>query len=167
MAGGKIPGRRPEETVDYPQARGSSECGIDCDVASGNWRPENGDWQILPIMPDWCCWIDRVLHQEALKVRTRNINLTTHYDRFVDAQITAGTYSNASEVLRAGLRLLEQQTREDREKLALLRSLAAEAFEQLDQGKGIEIRDERQLTGLIRRLGHRAAKPAKRRRNGD
>jgi antitoxin ParD1/3/4 len=100
-------------------------------------------------------------------VPTRNINLTTHYDRFVDQQITAGTYSNASEVLRAGLRLLEQQTREDREKLALLRSLAAEAFEQLDQGKGIEIRDERRLAGLIRRLGHRAGKPAKRRRNGD
>ncbi len=96
---------------------------------------------------------------------TRNINLTEHYDRFVNEQITAGTYSNASEVMRAGLRLLEQQAREDHEKLALLRSLAAEAFEQLDQGQGIEIRGERQLAGLIGRIGRRAGKSPKRRRN--
>jgi antitoxin ParD1/3/4 len=98
---------------------------------------------------------------------TRNINLTEHYDRFVDAQITAGRYSNASEVMRAGLRLLEQQSREDREKLALLRSLAAEAFDQLGQGKGIKIRGERQLAQLITRIGRRAGGSSKREQNGD
>jgi antitoxin ParD1/3/4 len=98
---------------------------------------------------------------------TRNINLTERYDRFVDEQITAGTYSNASEVMRAGLRLLEQQSREEREKLALLRSLAADAFGQIEQGEGIEIRSERQLAGLVGRIGRRAGKSSKRRRNGD
>jgi len=38
---------------------------------------------------------------------TRNINLTDHFDRFVQRQIDIGQYKNASEVLRAGLRLLE------------------------------------------------------------
>ncbi len=52
---------------------------------------------------------------------TRNINLTDHYDQFVQQEIDVGRYKNASEVLRAGLRLLEQQKREDEEKLAILR----------------------------------------------
>jgi len=97
---------------------------------------------------------------------TRNINLTSHYDEFVSRQISGGCYSNASEVMRAALRLLEQQTHEDFEKLNLLRSLAAESFRQLDQGQGIEIKGERQLSGLIGRIGRRAARSVKRRAKG-
>jgi antitoxin ParD1/3/4 len=55
------------------------------------------------------------------------VNLTEHLDRFVEHQVEGGKYRNASEVMRAGLRLLEQQSREDGEKLKLLKSLAAEA----------------------------------------
>src|SRR5262245_44213912 len=97
---------------------------------------------------------------------TRNVNLTDHFNRFVEAELSAGRYRNASEVMRAGLRLLEQQTREEREKLTLLRSLAAEAMEQLDQGQGIEVNSERELNRFIGRLGRRAGESAKRRRNG-
>ena len=97
---------------------------------------------------------------------TRNINLTDHFDRFVADQVKAGRYRNASEVMRAGLRLLEQQTREDHEKLQLLRSLATEAFEELDQGEGIEIRSEQQLKSIVSRIGLRAAKTGKRKRSG-
>ncbi|HEX5471699.1 MAG TPA: type II toxin-antitoxin system ParD family antitoxin [Lacipirellulaceae bacterium] len=97
---------------------------------------------------------------------TRNINLTEHFDQFVAKEIDAGRYRNASEVLRAGLRLLEQQKREEREKLRLLRSLAAEAFDQLDQGHGIEVGGERELAGMIRRLGRQAASTTKDRRRG-
>ncbi len=97
---------------------------------------------------------------------TRNINLTDHFDQFVEDQVGAGSYRNASEVMRAGLRLLEQQTQEEHEKLALLRSLAMQAFEQIDQGQGIEISSDRQLAGFIKRIGRRAAAPAKLRKNG-
>ena len=97
---------------------------------------------------------------------TRNINLTDHFDQFVADEIEAGRYRNASEVLRAGLRALEQQKREEREKLKLLKSLASEAFAQLDQGQGIEIRGERQLADLARRIGRQAASGAKRGRPG-
>jgi antitoxin ParD1/3/4 len=95
---------------------------------------------------------------------TRNINLTEHFDQFVGKEIEAGRYRNASEVLRAGLRLLELQKHEEREKLKLLRSLASEAFVQLDQGQGIQVRGERQLANLVRRIGRRAAAGAKPRR---
>ncbi len=97
---------------------------------------------------------------------TRNINLTIHYDRFVADQIRAGRFRNASEVLRAGLHLLEQQSREEQQKLALLRSLAAEGFDQIDQGLGIEIDGADQLSKYIAGVGRRAEKRAKSRRNG-
>ena len=53
---------------------------------------------------------------------TRNINLTQQMDRFVDAKIRSGKYANASEVIRAGLRALDQGEKEDRAKLAAIRS---------------------------------------------
>lgn len=53
---------------------------------------------------------------------TRNINLTQQMDSYVDAKIQSGEYANASEVLRAGLRALEQAEREDLARLEALRS---------------------------------------------
>ena len=52
---------------------------------------------------------------------TRNINLTPQMDSFVDAKIRSGQYANASEVLRAGLRALEQSEQEDQAKIEALR----------------------------------------------
>ena len=88
---------------------------------------------------------------------TRNVNLTEYFDQFVDELVTSGQFSSASEVMRAGLRLLQQQAREEEEKLAALRSLAAEAFDALDRGHGIAIDGQEQLTELIGRIGRRAA----------
>lgn len=65
---------------------------------------------------------------------TRNITLTEHYDRFIAEQVGSGRYKDASEVLRAGLRLLEQETQASEQKLKMLRELAAEGFRELDQG---------------------------------
>lgn len=87
---------------------------------------------------------------------TRNVNLTDHYDAFVDELVTSGRFSNASEVIRAGLRLLEQQAYKDVEKLALLRSLASEAFDELDRGQGISIANEPRLADFIGQIGRRA-----------
>lgn len=89
---------------------------------------------------------------------TRNINLTEHYDRFVTAQVGTGRYKNASEVFRAGLRLLEQQTQTDEQKLTLLRRLAAEGLGALDQGQGLSVSSERGLRQSISKIGRRAAK---------
>lgn len=40
---------------------------------------------------------------------TRNVVLTDHQTDLIDHLIAAGRYQNASEVLRAGLRLLQQE----------------------------------------------------------
>jgi antitoxin ParD1/3/4 len=89
---------------------------------------------------------------------TRSIDLTDHLDQFVAEQVRAGRYQDSSDVMRASLRLHEQQAREEQEKLVLLRSLATEAFNQLDQGQGIEFSEPWQLASFIGQIGQRAAK---------
>ena len=51
---------------------------------------------------------------------TRNINLTPEMDQFVDAKIQSGQYANASEVLRAGLRALEEDEKKNQARLYTL-----------------------------------------------
>ena len=53
---------------------------------------------------------------------TRNVNLTPELDRLVATKVDAGLYANASEVMRAALRLLERDEREHEEKIVALRS---------------------------------------------
>jgi antitoxin ParD1/3/4 len=66
---------------------------------------------------------------------TKNVNLSEKQARFIRQRITEGRYRNASEVVRAGLRVLEQSEREDKLKLMALRKIARKAFEELDAGK--------------------------------
>jgi antitoxin ParD1/3/4 len=53
---------------------------------------------------------------------TRNINLTPEMDQFVDAHIESGQYANASEVLRAGLRALDMNEKEDAARIEAIRT---------------------------------------------
>lgn len=57
---------------------------------------------------------------------TRNVNLTEPLDRFIQVGVNSGRVSNASEVVREGLRLLEQREQEDKAKLEWLRATAKE-----------------------------------------
>ena len=41
--------------------------------------------------------------------RNTSISLGNHFEEFVDAKVTSGRFKNASEVIRAGLRLLEEE----------------------------------------------------------
>lgn len=41
--------------------------------------------------------------------RNTSISLGTYFDDFIQNRISAGRYKNASEVVRAGLRLLEEE----------------------------------------------------------
>lgn len=57
--------------------------------------------------------------------RNTSIALGDHFENFVDDKISAGRFKNASEVIRAGLRLLE----EEENKIAVLRKAVNEGFE--------------------------------------
>lgn len=42
-------------------------------------------------------------------MKNTSISLGNHFDQFVNSQVSAGRYKNVSEVIRAGLRLLEDE----------------------------------------------------------
>lgn len=68
---------------------------------------------------------------------TRNVNLTDELDRFVASRVESGLYANASEVLRAALRLLERDEKEYEEKLATLRAAIAAGDASPDAEPGV------------------------------
>ena len=97
---------------------------------------------------------------------TRNVNLTEHFDRFIETGITSGRFSNASEVVREGLRLLEQREQEDKAKLEWLRAAAKEGFDAIDRGDGIEFENMEDLEAYINKIGEEVSAeiPAERKR---
>jgi antitoxin ParD1/3/4 len=62
--------------------------------------------------------------------RNTSIVLGDHFEGFVDRQLASGRYSSASELLRAGLRLLEEQEQQ----VAALREALIEGENSGDAG---------------------------------
>ena len=95
---------------------------------------------------------------------TRNVNLTEHFDRFIEAGVNSGRYGNASEVVREGLRLLEQRQREEKAKLKWLRAAAKVGFDQLDRGEYVTLRSGEEIDDLIDRIAEEVETNARRKR---
>jgi antitoxin ParD1/3/4 len=53
---------------------------------------------------------------------TRNIHLSSELDDYIEDRVQSGMYANASEVLRAGLRQLQQVEEENRAKIQVLKA---------------------------------------------
>ncbi len=66
---------------------------------------------------------------------TRNVVLTNHQASFVEQLVSSGRYQNASEVLREGLRLVEQREAEDASRLEALRSAVKVGIDDIDAGR--------------------------------
>lgn len=84
---------------------------------------------------------------------TRNVKLTEHLDQFIEAGVASGRFSDASEVVREGLRLLEQREQEDRARVSWLRGAARDGFDELDRGEGIEFASTIELGSYIDAIG--------------
>jgi len=89
---------------------------------------------------------------------TRNVNLTDHFDRFIDEGVTSGRFSNASEMVREALRLLEQRQEEDRARIEWLRGEVQKGMDAMDRGDYVEIRSAEDLEGFMERIGERVVK---------
>lgn len=64
---------------------------------------------------------------------TRNVNLTEHFDKFIAKRVKSGRFSNASEVVREGLRLLEQREAEEKARLGWLQeAIKRESTQQIE-----------------------------------
>ena len=67
-----------------------------------------------------------------------NVHLGEHFDALIRKQVESGRYANASEVVREGLRLLEERERAQR----WLRAELHIAEEQIERGELIEFTPE-------------------------
>ncbi len=63
-----------------------------------------------------------------------SVALSTHFEHFIRDQVDSGRFNNASEVVRAGLRLLEDQQQQASLKLEAIRAAIATG---LASGPGI------------------------------
>jgi antitoxin ParD1/3/4 len=66
---------------------------------------------------------------------TRNVVLTEHQEKLIEALVSSGRYQNASEVLREGLRLIESREAEDRARLKALREAARAGIADVEAGR--------------------------------
>ena len=73
--------------------------------------------------------------------RNTSVSIGDYFDNFIQSSISAGRYKNASEVIRAGLRLLE----EEENKLIALRAAIQEGIE---SGIAIDFNPESHLDQL-------------------
>lgn len=70
-----------------------------------------------------------------------SITLSSHFEVFIRQQVESGRYNNASEVVRAGLRLLEDQERLNNVKLAELRQSISTGMQSGDEKDASEVLD--------------------------
>ena len=73
--------------------------------------------------------------------KNTSITLGNHFDDFVQSRISAGRYKNASEVIRAGLRLLE----EEEDKVVALKQAIQEG---IDSGIAYNFDSQKHLESL-------------------
>jgi len=77
-------------------------------------------------------------------------------DKVINDLVVSGRYQNASEVMREGLRLLEQREAEELAKLDALRHATSAGLMDLEQGRFVEIGRD-QLGELLADIGERVA----------
>ena len=85
---------------------------------------------------------------------TRNVVLTEHQADLVERLVATGRYQNASEVLREGLRLIENREAQDRASLNALREAARIGVADIDAGRFRSFESSaalnRHLTGIAK-----------------
>lgn len=87
---------------------------------------------------------------------TRNVVLTDHHEEVIEKLVKSGRYQNASEVLRDGLRLVEQRDALEAAKLAALQEAARVGFLDIEEGRFHDVADD-DLEGYISGLGREAS----------
>jgi antitoxin ParD1/3/4 len=93
---------------------------------------------------------------------TRNVVLTNHQHEVIESLVQTGRYQNASEVLRDGLRLVEQREAEQAAKLEALRSAVQVGLSDLEAGRYRDVTLD-ELGDFIGGLRETTRKPASRR----
>lgn len=71
-----------------------------------------------------------------------NINLGTQWEEFIALYVRSGRYLSASEVVREGLRMLQEREQIRQVRLDQLRKEINRGIEQLDRGEYLEVDED-------------------------
>lgn len=107
------------------------------------------DWHNMPIP----------LTKET-SMPTRNVVLTEHQALMIEELVTSGRYQNASEVLREGLRLVEQREAEDAHRLEALRAAVQLGAADIAAGRFKSFDTQASLRDHLRSVANKATAAA-------
>jgi antitoxin ParD1/3/4 len=99
-------------------------------------------WHIMPTY-------DTIVTIGETAMPTRNVVLTDRQEALIEALVQSGRYQNASEVMREGLRLVENREVEEATKLETLRDAAQLGISALDRGAFKEFADASALVAHL------------------
>ena len=87
---------------------------------------------------------------------TRNVVLTQYQATYVEGLVASGRYQNASEVLRDGLRLVEQRENQEAARLEALRHAVAVGEADIEAGRYVAFDSAAQIATHLQALGAKA-----------
>jgi len=71
--------------------------------------------------------------------KNTSISLGSHFENFINSEVSSGKYGSASEVIRSALRLLESEEKKLKElRIALIEGENSSLIENFDAGKHLE-----------------------------
>lgn len=89
---------------------------------------------------------------------TRNVVLTKHHESVIEKLVNSGRYQNASEVLREGVRLVEQREAEDEAKIKAFREAVQKGFDDVEAGRYKEFESFADLRRHLEAVSEKAIK---------
>jgi antitoxin ParD1/3/4 len=93
---------------------------------------------------------------------TRNVVLTDRQEALIETLVESGRYQNASEVLREGLRLIEEREAENAAKLERLREAVRVGEESLTRGEAKTFETAEELKAYFDELTERITRERRR-----
>jgi len=91
---------------------------------------------------------------------TRNVVITQHQADMIDELVDEGAYQNASEVLREGLRLVQERRDAHAAKIEALRAAAQVGLDDFEAGRFVTFDDDKALKDHFDMLTERAIRRA-------
>ena len=80
---------------------------------------------------------------------TKNLVITDYQSQWLESLVKSGRYQNASEVMREGLRLLEERDRDFEARIAALKAQVQVGLDDIEAGRFLEFKGREALATYL------------------
>ena len=81
---------------------------------------------------------------------TKNLVITDYQSQWIESLVKSGRYQNASEVMREGLRLLEERDRDFEARIAALKAQVRVGLDDIQAGRFAEFTEGENLSAYLK-----------------